>query len=91
MAQSNYVSLGYGATFKVDSKDISALLQILDRSEKVDRRYVGDDSFWVIENDRYGRLTINQDANEVISHAEYERRKEAYDEARERANAEQVA
>jgi hypothetical protein len=89
-ANKNYVQLGYGATYQVDTKDISPLLAILDRSVKVDRRYVGDDSVWVIESDRYGRITINQDANEVITHDEYESRKAAHDEARERANAERA-
>ena len=83
-----YVQIGY-ETFQVNVKDVSPLLAILGSATKVDRRYVGDDTFWVVKPpERYERLTVTQDTTPVISDAEYDTRKEAHDEARERASVE---
>ena len=77
----NVISIGSYASFLIDAKDITPLMQIIERMTPVDRRWMDDGAVWVLTKDR--EVEIKRDSRPVISLAEYDERREAEVAARE--------
>lgn len=60
------INLGWSACYIVNVKDVTPLLEILNRSQPVDRRWA-DGAYWVLKEKGEGKISIEQDGCPVVT------------------------